>query len=150
MSNDEIDLERGDPARAEATEKKAATRSRATKGGSAPKPVAAETSLKARLENVFEKLAKQMEARGDEELATALSEEKSNMSQGLVSLTKNLTPLRGPLVVVVSLVEPVLAFGRVGGILVRRAVARRARKVAEWEAAQQQQPEESTPYTPVT
>jgi hypothetical protein len=100
MSNDEIDLERGDPARAEATEKKAATRSRATKSGSAPKPVAAETSLKARLENVFEKLAKQMEARGDEELATALSEEKSNMSQGLVSLTKNLTPLRGPLVVV--------------------------------------------------
>lgn len=148
-SDDEIDLERGDPARADATEKKAATRSRSTKSQSA-KPAPAETSLKTRLENVFEKLAKQMEARGDEELATALSEEKTNMSQGLVSLTKNLTPLRGPLLVIVSLVEPVLAFGRVGGILVRRAVARRAQKIAEWEAAQQQPPEESTPYSPVT
>lgn len=131
---DEIDLERGDPARADATEKKAANRSRSPTSKST-KSTSSTPSLKTRLENCFDKIAKQLESRGDEELATAFSEEKGNMAQGLVSATEALKPLRGPLIVIVGLVEPVLAFGRVGGILVRRAVARRARQVAEWEAA---------------
>jgi hypothetical protein len=101
------------------------------------------------MDTAFIKLADQMLARGDEELAEALREERRPMAQGLVSLTATLTILRLPLVVVMSLIEPVLAFWRVGGLLFQRFLVWRERRIlaaqraqaeqqtqAEWEAAQ--------------
>lgn len=96
------------------------------------------TGLASRLNTAFSKIADQMAVRGDEELATALREERSAMSQGLVSLTSTLTPLRWPLVVLLSLVEPFLAFWRVGRILFFRFLNWRERRIIE---AQQQQAE---------
>ena len=58
------------------------------------------------------------------------------MSQGLVSLTATLTPLRLPLIVFMSLVEPVLAFWRVGRILALRLLNWRERRIV---AMQEQQ-----------
>ena len=103
------------------------------------------TSLVARLDTALSKIADQVSARGDEDgLAEALKEERHVMSQSMVSLTSNLTFLRVPLVVLLSLVEPFLAFRRVGVILFarflrwrERRIAEREQAVAEWQAAQE-------------
>lgn len=102
------------------------------------------TSVAGRLNTAFTKLADQMAARGDDELAEALREERSAMSQGLVSLTSSIPFLRIPLVILLSLLEPVLAFARVGRILFYRFLTWRQRRIeeaqaaqAEWEAQQQ-------------
>jgi hypothetical protein len=79
-----------------------------------------------------------MLARGDDELAEALREERHAMSQGLVSLTATLTLLRLPLIVFMALIEPMLAFWRVGRLLVYRFLAWRERRVA---AVREQQAE---------
>lgn len=102
-----------------------------------------ETHLVARLDTAFTKIADQMAARGDDELADALKEERHAMSQGLVSLTSALTPLRAVLLLVMALAEPLLAFWRVGRILIFRLLRWRENRIlaaqeqqAEWERQQ--------------
>jgi len=82
----------------------------------------------------FDQVVEWREARDDEELATAISEDKDKMAKGLVSLTHVVQPLRGPLLIFLGFVEPVLAFGRVGRILGERFIMRRQR-IAEERAA---------------
>lgn len=101
------------------------------------------TSVAGRLNTALTKLADQMAARGDDELADAIRDERSAMSQGLVSLTSSIPVLRVPLVILLSLLEPVLAFWRVGRILFMRFLFWRQGRMeeaqqqqAEWEAQQ--------------
>ena len=103
-----------------------------------------EADLHKRLTETLERIVEQLQVRGDEELAIAIDEDKAKMAAGLVSLTRAVTPLRKPLLIFLGFVEPVMAFGRVGAILFRRAVERRQRKIAEWEAAQAAQGEPGT------
>jgi len=103
--------------------------------------------LHSRLLDAFGQVVEWRQAREDEELATAIDEDKDKMARGLVSLTHAVTPLRQPLVIFLGFVEPVLAFGRVGRILATRWVMRRQRHAedlaaaqAEWDAAHNANP----------
>jgi hypothetical protein len=141
---DELDLERGDPSRAE---ERRARRRRST-GDSETKTTASEKvldrELHARIVDAFGQVVEWREAREDEELATAINEDKEKMAKGLVSLTHAVEPLRQPLLIFLGFVEPVMAFGRVGRILGGRWIARRqqqaeemAMQQAQWDADHQ-------------
>lgn len=144
-----LDLEQGDAERAERiAEQQSAGQLRrqrrkveAEKSGEKKPPASKSTAsrtdsdLIGRLNDAFERLASGLESRGDEELSTAIREEKESMSRGLVSLTRSIKPLRRPLVFVISFLEPVIAFWRVGGILARRAIERRQARIHKREAA---------------
>jgi hypothetical protein len=108
------------------------------------------TRLEARLEEVFERIGtslvnrREYEQRSDlpfnEELGVAIIEDRALMAGGLVNLTRRVKPLRPPLLMALEAMEPLLAFGRVIGIALRRA--RQARQdaldqAAEYEAQQQ-------------
>lgn len=139
----EFDLD--NPPAGEDDESPAARRRRARRekdGDKKPTPTArrVETNLVERLNRAFGKIADQLRIRGDHELADALDEDKDAMSHGFVSLTGTFKFLRNPLVWFISLVEPVLAFWHVGGILLRRMFAWRERVVVE--AAEYPAPEE--------
>ena len=156
--NSELDLEAGDEDRAEriaaatdsGSSKKPRFGSKKASGSSAspkratPRATAAkraEESLNARLVRAFDRIIEQLLQRGDAELATVIEEDKDAMAAGLVSLTRAVTWMRRPLVTALNFVEPVLAFGRVGKILVTRMVLRRQQQM-------EQQPEQPLP-TPV-
>lgn len=102
-----------------------------------------DTDLVSKLSAAFDRIADQLEIRGDDELATALHEDKQKLAQGIVSLTRAIKPFRTPLVILVAIIEPILAFWRVGSILARRAIERRERVMAERAAAQEQAQEQS-------
>lgn len=97
-----------------------------------------EGELRNRLELTLERIAEWLEGRGDLELAGVIREDSKAMIGGLVSLTRPLGWLRPPLIAVLSVVEPVLAFGRVLRILGGRLADRRARAreaaVVDWTA----------------
>lgn len=94
-----------------------------------------DSDLRARLETVFDRIADAADARGDDELATAVREDLEVMATGLVNLTKPFKALRRPIVGALAVVEPFMAFGRVGRLLFGRALDRR------------RQPTDSTPET---
>lgn len=139
----DLDLDKGDPERVKANESAADKRreSRATGVHSKPgtrKTAAqkAEEEIAARLHVTFDRIATACENRNDEEMAAIFREEAQSMSVGLVSLTRNVSALRPGLLMTLNLVEPIMAFGRLGRELLQRFMARRARKIAEYEAAQ--------------
>lgn len=107
---------------------------RASSSSSRRKP-RKESELQSRLAGCFERIAEALDERGDEEMAEIIREDGPIMSQGLVSLTRPLTALRTPLLVVIAVVEPVLAFGRIFRLLALRFADRRARIMAEQEQA---------------
>jgi len=132
-----LDLDEGDPERAEATpaERRRAARAAVDEGKSESKARGSsgsrrstsasardkiEQELTARLDRTFTSLAKTMEARGDDELAAVIREEAEVMGQGVISLTRNVKVLRGPLLFLLNLIEPVMAFGRIGRLLYSR------------------------------
>lgn len=94
---------------------------------------ASENSLASQLVDAFGKLADQLQAREDDELATAIREEAEGMTVGLISATRIVPFFRKPLVLILGIAVPVLAFWRVGGILLRRELERRARKMQPQE-----------------
>lgn len=94
----------------------------------ARKTAATESELKGRLHSVFDRVADSVEARGDEELAEILREDRDVMAQGLVSLTRPFLPLRTVIMLGLSVVEPVMAFGRLGRLVVERVLINRAAK----------------------
>lgn len=103
-------------------------------------------SLATRISTALDKIADQMALRDDDELATAIREERGAMSHGLVSLTDQITPLRVVLVLVMALAEPILAFYRVGRILFFRflvwrenRIAARKEAVEQWQREQEAQ-----------
>lgn len=111
-----------------------------------------ENELKTRLEAAFIKIADALQNRGDDELGEAIREERKAMTGGFVSLTAHIPIFRTPLLIILNLVELVLAFGRVGGILLNRYIARRQRKMEEQQQAQaeyqagQENPAYVTPF----
>lgn len=89
-----------------------------------------EKTLRSRLGDAFDKIADQRDARQDFELAQAIRDDKDAMAVGLVSFTRVVPFLRVPLLFFLGLLEPILAFWHVGGILIRRGFERRTRGVA--------------------
>lgn len=146
-----LDLEKGDYERAEQIAKEGQERSKRVRssrggdssgGGSSSKSSGSKTAsqrtdtdLVSRLDSAFSRLAEQLAAREDHELAEAIVQDKEAMSKGLVSLTRGVKFLRTPLVVVLNFLEPVLAFWHVGGILLGRFIERRQRVMAERQQA---------------
>jgi hypothetical protein len=116
---------------------------RATKAATASKPKAAvnaqreDNEVDSRARRVFDRIAKAVETRGDSELAEILREDAEIMAQGLVSLTKSIKFLRTPLLILLNLVEPVLAFGRIGRLLYNRLAERQERRAMERQEQQQ-------------
>lgn len=110
-------------------------------GKSTPKPkpsaakptVSEDRDLRGRITSILNRIAEAAEARGDEELAEVLREDTAVMATGLVSLTRPFRALRGPIVLLLGIVEPVMAFSRFGRLMVYRMMDRRAEKVAERE-----------------
>jgi actin-like ATPase involved in cell morphogenesis len=109
---------------------------RTTRSSVTPSRDRIDSEIQSRLERVLTRIAQTLENRNDEELATIVREDTTAMSGGIVSLTHNVKPLRSPIIMALNLVEPLLAFGRLGGVLFRRLRERQEIRRAEWEAAQ--------------
>lgn len=108
-----------------------------------------ETKLRTQLDRVLDRFAETLEGRSDDELATAIREDAKAIASGLISMTRQLTPARRLLVVLVAVAEPLLAFGRIGGILLGRWQRRRmAAMQAQAEADQAPAPDVFAPQTP--
>lgn len=143
MADDDLDLTTGETA----AERRRRRRRSGSSGGGEEKPpreTASDSEVKTTLGKCFDRIAKMLEAKNgeDDELATAIRQDADAMGQGLVSLTAKFTPLRFPLIVVLSLVEPIMAFWNVGRIMRQRIAARLRRRAeaqaqaqADWEAA---------------
>ena len=144
MARSQVDLEdlTTDEPAAEAKPKRSSSRgssrssSRTSKRG--------EADLQARLAGCFERIAAALSERGDDELAEIVAEDGPIMSQGLVSLTRPFTALRLPLLAVVAIIEPLLAFGRIFRVVAIRFANRRAMRAWEAEQAAQAQEEAAT------
>jgi hypothetical protein len=85
-----------------------------------------ESDLKSRLTTVMGRIADAAEARGDDELAGTIRDDMDIMATGLVSLTRPLTALRTPLLLLLAIIEPVMAFSRIVRLMLGRAMTRRA------------------------
>src|ERR1700727_437506 len=130
---DELDLEHGGPVDSPAAERRRRRRERAAEGGeSKPKTAASvkaeervATGIHSRFSRFLDRVAEWRDARDDDELARVVREDNDMMSQGVVSLTNSFNPLRGPVIMFLNIIEPVLAFGRVVRILISRWFAKR-------------------------
>jgi len=138
---DEIDLERGVPSSRTEARRRRTERKGPIEGESKTLTEKLDRELDDRITAALEQLRDWRESRDDEELADAIERGKEKMSKGLVSVTHIVAPLRGPLVVILGFLEPVLAFGEVGRILIGRWLNRRqehadnlAAAQAEWDA----------------
>jgi hypothetical protein len=127
----ELDLEFGDPLRA-SPEGETRRRRRATTEAKseADDTGAVETEIRSRLDRLFDRIVKAREAVEDEELAEVIREDADAMANGFISVTHNVPFLRLPLIMLLNILEPVLAFYRVARILVIRWFARRAERAA--------------------
>ena len=150
-----LDLEEGDEALAEASpaeRRRAARKAARSEQPTAKKPSRVrpavrervESELLSRLDRTFDRLAQMLDSRGDEELAYVIREDKDAMGQGLASLTRNVKFLRGPLLMALNLIEPALAFGRVGRILYGR-FAERQQRIADERAQATAESNNSSP-----
>lgn len=136
MASDDINLDRGDPERADSASERRRRRRQTTADSKTTSESFTEREVREQLTRAFDGLAKGREAREDHELAEAIREEGDAMTEGFVTLTNNVKPLRLPLVILLNVVITVLAFGRVGSILWYRFTARRAeRQFAREQAA---------------
>lgn len=121
-----------------------------TKGGSSRRNQSrgkglSDAGLRKKLNDCLERIADTLEVREDEELSALIREDADVIAAGLVSLTRPFQVLRVPLLALVAVVEPALAFGRIGRILLGRWADRRAARaqarteaegqpeVPEWE-----------------
>jgi len=93
----------------------------------------AEKDLRDRLVGCFERIAESLYARQDEELAELVREDAEIIAQGLVSLTRPFTALRTVVLAIVAIIEPLMAFGRIGRVLLGRLAERRAARAREPE-----------------
>lgn len=118
----ELDLERG--REEEGEEKK-------PRGGSERSNRRHRADIKERLYAVFSRLADSLEGRGDAELAGMIREDSRAMVEGLASLVKRAPGFAGPIMGVLSVLEPLIAFGRILRLLGRRLGERRASRLEE-------------------
>lgn len=134
MASDELDLDKGEPERASSRTERARQRRNRAKETSSSSEGVSDSVVRDQLTRAFNGLANARAARGDEELAEAFREEGDAMTEGFVALTTNVKPLRMPVIILVNILITLLAFGRVGSILLNRLADRRARRQAEAEA----------------
>lgn len=99
-------------------------------------------NLAGRLQAIFDRLAQRFEGKGDAELAAIIREDSRAMVGGLVSLTKRVPGAASPILLLLGVVEPVLAFGRLFRVLAGRWAARRYAPVDELD----EQPEPGSPF----
>lgn len=132
MASDELDLQTGDGgADNPAAERRRRRRERAAESGEGKPKLSAKadervaTEIHSRFSRFLDRVAEWRDARDDDELAQVVREDNDMMSQGIVSLTNSFNPLRGPVIMFLNIIEPVLAFGRVVRILISRWFARR-------------------------
>lgn len=148
---DDLDLEKGDPDRADAIsarEQRRRSRQSGTTGAgksTREKRERSDTSktdgeLSSRLDRVFTRIVEVLHAREDEELATAIDEDKPQLIAGFVTVTRPIAAFRNFILLALNLIELSLAFFRVGSILFRRLVARQVRKREEARAQQTPEP----------
>lgn len=90
-------------------------------------------NLTGRLQAIFDRLADRFDGKGDHELADVIREDSKAMVSGLVNLTKRIPGAAAPILVVLGVVEPVLAFGRLFRLLANRWAYRRAERNLEPE-----------------
>lgn len=147
----ELDLTTGDPARAEdesTTRRRRRTRT-TTPSEDTPKRErkSVEGEVREMCTRVFDSWARMRYAKEDTELGDAITEESGPMTEGIVTLTDSVPVFRTPLIILLYLAVTLLAFGRVGGILLSRVQERRrqAQARAEEEAAMY---ENGTPIIP--
>lgn len=129
---------------AEASARKESTRRERTKKTSTRRTVPTEADLKGRLAACIDRIAAAAEVREDEELAEILHEDRDIIVNGLVSLTRPFRALRAPLVVLLAIIEPVMAFTRIGRLMLERVMTRKTRvtrsedsQPAQWDGAVQ-------------
>lgn len=134
MARSQVNIEDLTDDKDDAPARKSASSSKSRPSRSAAKQ---EADLRERLVECFDRIAGALRTRGDEELAELIDEDAEVMAVGLVSMTRPLQVLRAPLLVVVAVVEPLLAFGRIGRVLLVRFAERRAIAQMQAEAAQQ-------------
>lgn len=96
----------------------------------------AENELRDRLTGCFERISESLQARDDPELADIVREDAEVIAQGLVSLTRPFTAMRTVVLAAVAIVEPLMAFGRIGRVLGSRWAERRAMRAQEQEPSQ--------------
>ncbi len=96
--------------------------------------------IRERLTTIFERLADSLEGRGDAELAAVIREDSRAMVGGLVSVTRRVPAAAGVIVGGLAVLEPLIAFGRVLRLLLRRAGERREAAAAAWEEPQDDEP----------
>lgn len=143
MASDDLDLEHGDPSRGDSASERRRRRRESSTGSSASgtrAEVKADNEVRTQIARAFDGITKNRYTHGDTELADALAEESDAMTEGFVTLTTNVTPLRMPVIIFLNLLITLMAFGRVGAILLGRLQERRARKQAEAAGEYEQSP----------
>lgn len=95
-------------------------------------------AIAGRLNTIFVRLAQSLEGRGDDELAAVIREDSGAMVGGLVSVTRRVPAAATAIVAGLAVLEPLIAFGRVFRLLLRRSAERRAAYAAEWPADDEQ------------
>lgn len=144
---DELDLSVGDPSQADpdSSAERRRRRRRERSGSSSSSGDKKQSSdllgeIQSQLNDVWDRIAEWREARDDHELANVIREDAPMMTRGTMGLASRFALIRLPLLITLSIIGPVLAFGRVGRILRERFVSRqharaeaRAAAAAEWE-----------------
>jgi hypothetical protein len=97
-----------------------------------------ERDIRVRIERTQARLVEWLEGREDYELATVIKEDGKAMVGGIIYICGSAVWLRAPILAAMTIVEPMVAFGRLAKVLSTRWIARRQRKQQEWEEAQQQ------------
>ena len=87
-------------------------------------------NIESRLFAVFNRLSDALEGRGDDELAGMIREDTKAMVGGLVSVVRRVPALAAWVVGGLAVLEPLIAFGRIFRLLLRRLGERR-REAAE-------------------
>jgi hypothetical protein len=143
MASDDLDLQTGEPGRSDSASERRARRRKSgdsSSGTSQREQVKIENEVRTQVARAFDGIAKNRYAHDDIELGDAFTEESDAMTEGFVTLTTNVVPLRMPLIVILNLMITLLAFGRVGQILYDRVQVRRETRRMAAEAAMDPQP----------
>jgi hypothetical protein len=132
----ELDLQRGE---ADEDEGRSSSKPRGQSERSSRRHRA---DIKERLYAIFARLADSLEGRGDLELAGIIREDSRAMVEGLASLVKRAPGFAPPILGVLAVLEPLIAFGRILRLLGRRLRDRREAGPEEgWDAGDEAAPE---------
>jgi hypothetical protein len=95
-----------------------------------------ERDLRTRMERTLDRLIEWRQGRGDDDLVKVLKEDGPAMIGGVIAALRPVRQLEKPVVLMLTIAEPLLAFGRLFKVLGSRVAARRAVRAEEWEQEQ--------------